>query len=128
MDEISQLKEVLALEKKIWTKDGMKLFAELSENMISILKTILTKSPDNCSALINLGAIYSNLGRHEEAKEILTKAKDLHADDKNLFLNLGYVSINLREPKHIVTAYLQMAKDKEAGKYTFEAYFDPMAH
>jgi len=127
MNEINELKAVLLLEKKLWTSD-QEQYNNIIAEIMDILNRIVSHNPSSCSALINLGAIYSNLGDYTKAQELLEKAQTLNSQDRNLYLNLAYVSIYMQKSKRVYSKYFEIAKTRIAGEYTFEAYFDPLAH
>lgn len=125
-EEKSKLKIVRDLEIKRWK--SIEEMDSINSQIKKMLYEIIKKNQKNTAALINLGAIYCDEGKFETALEYLNIAKDLKSKDKNLFLNLGYVSINLQKEEKVWKAYFKSAEGKIADPLTFEAYFDPHAY
>lgn len=122
----NKLEVVKELNQKRWNdSDDWQI---LNEQMKQILYEILQSNTESTEALINLGAIYSDCGEYETSLNYLLKAKKLKSEDKNLFLNLGYVSIYLQKSKNEYLKYFELAKNKVKNELTFEAYFDPNSH
>jgi len=125
MDETSKFTEVKSLEAKRWRNPDD--IDSLNNKIISILSNILLENPQNAIALINLGAIYSDLGRYKEALEKLKVAEKLNFEDHNLYRNIAIVFVYLREEDK-AKKYFALSSRFIPNKYTFEAYFDPHAH
>ena len=125
-EEKNALKTIKDLETKRWER--IEEMDSINSQMKKMLYEIIKKNQKNTAALINLGAIYCDEGKFEKALEYLNVAQDLKSEDKNLFLNLGYVSINLQKEEKVWKAYFKSAESKIADPLTFEAYFDPHAH
>ena len=124
--ENEKLRLVVMLEAERWKKEAD--WKNLEEKMKILLFKILSENPQNLSAHINLAAVYADAGDYEKALHYLEKVKKAGTDDKNFYLNLGYVMVNLKYPEDEYRKYLDLAKDKIANPLTFEAYFDPHAH
>jgi len=121
MDEIEKLKTAKALEAESWqdSKNMSRLWIEV----ITILEDVLKHNPENVIALTNLGAIYSNFSKYNDALELLKKAVALNFEDKNLYFNLGVVSIGLMREKEASEYFIASSK-MESHELTFSAYID----
>ena len=100
----------------------------LNELLVKELDEILLIEPENTSALINIGAIYSDMGENEKALEYLRMALNLGSEDKNLFVNLAIVMIYMEKHQAEYLEYLEDAEGKVENPLTFKAYFDPQSH
>ncbi|RTZ49749.1 hypothetical protein EJ377_05530 [Chryseobacterium arthrosphaerae] len=96
MNSISQrLENVKKLQAKRWQNEDH--WDTLNDLLIKELDEILLIEPENTSALINIGAIYSDMGENEKALEYLKTALKLGSEDKNLFVNLAIVMIYMEK-------------------------------
>lgn len=101
---------------------------ELNDLLIKELDEILLIEPENTSALINIGAIYSDMGENEKALEYLKTALKLGSKDKNLYINLAIVMVYMEKHQEEYHEYLEESEDKTEDPLTFKAYFDPQSH
>jgi tetratricopeptide (TPR) repeat protein len=97
--------------KRLWLKTA------------AILEDVIKQNPNNAVALTNLGAIYSNLARYKEALDLLKKARKLNFSDRNLYYNMGIVSVNLMQNRE-AKKYFTISSTLEANEWTFTAYID----
>ena len=121
MDELAILEKVKALEAESW-KDCESM-ERLSPEIVSILEELLERDPQNAVALTNLGAMYSNYARYEEALALLKKAEQLEFADHNLFFNIGVVYICLKQEEE-AKKYFKLSSTAATNDLTFEAYID----
>lgn len=127
MKSISQrLENVKKLQAKRWENEDH--WDTLNELLVKELDEILLIEPENTSALINIGAIYSDIGENEKALEYLRMALNLGSEDKNLFVNLAIVMIYMEKHQAEYLEYLEDAEGKVENPLTFKAYFDPQSH
>ncbi len=126
MNTISQrLENVKKLQAKRWENEDH--WDEINDLLIRELDEILLLEPDNTSALINTGAVYSDMGEDEQALAHLHKALDLGSCDKNLFINMAIVMAYMGKHPEEYHEYLEEAEDKTEDPLTFKAHFDPEA-
>ncbi|PIF47174.1 hypothetical protein CLU96_4223 [Chryseobacterium sp. 52] len=118
-----RLENVKKLQAKRWENEDH--WDTLNDLLIKELDEILAIEPQNTSALINIGAIYSDMGENEKALEYLNTALDLGSDDKNLFINLAIVMVYMEKHQEEYHEYLEIAENKTENPLTFKAYFDP---
>lgn len=121
-----RLENVKKLQAKRWENEDH--WDAINELLIKELDEILLIEPQNTSALINIGAIYSDMGENETAIQYLKTALDLGSEDKNLFVNLAIVMIYMEKHQEEYLEYLEDAEDKIEDPLTFKAYFDPQSH
>ncbi|MDR2861165.1 MAG: tetratricopeptide repeat protein [Syntrophobacterales bacterium] len=121
MDEIEKLKKARDLETESW-KDS-KNMERIGHEIIAILKDVLKQNPENVIALTNLGAMYSNFAKYDEAFDFLKQAKNLNFIDYNLYHNLGVVSIGLKRERE-AKKYFKASSTMETNELTFSAYID----
>jgi len=121
MTETAKLQKVKSLESELW-KDS-KNIDNISLEIVNILEGLVVDKFQNPVTLINLGAMYSNLGRHREALKVLREAEDMKVEDSNLFFNLGVVLINLQEAD-TAKIYFEKSRLLKPGELTFQAYID----
>ncbi|WP_336958253.1 hypothetical protein [Chryseobacterium contaminans] len=127
MKSISQrLENVKKLQAKRWENEDH--WDTLNDLLVKELDEILLIEPDNTSALINIGAVYSDMGENEKALEYLKMALSLGSEDKNLFINLAIVMIYMEKHQAEYLEYLEDAEGKVENPLTFKAYFDPQSH
>ncbi|CAH0276610.1 hypothetical protein MP478_15180 [Chryseobacterium sp. WG14] len=122
----SRLENVKKLQAKRWENEDH--WDTLNDLLIKELDEILLIEPENTSALINIGAIYSDMGENETALHYLKKALDLGSNDKNLYVNLAVVLIYMEKHQEEYLEYLEEVEDKIEDPLTFKAYFDPQSH
>ncbi|WP_326984904.1 hypothetical protein VUJ46_10355 [Chryseobacterium sp. MYb264] len=101
---------------------------DINELLVKELKEILSIEPQNTSALINLGAVLSDSGENENALAVLKMAVDLGSEDKNLYINLAIVMIDLGMHAEEYHEYLEISEHFIEDPLTFKAYFDPQSH
>lgn len=101
---------------------------EINDLLIKELDEILLIEPENTVALIDIGAIYSDMGENETAIEYLKTALRLGSEDKNLYINLAIVMVGLGMHAEEYHEYLEIVEDKKEDPLTFKAYFDPQSH
>lgn len=124
MNNITQrLQNVKKLQAKRWENEDH--WDTLNDLLIQELDEILLIEPQNTSAWINIGAIYSDMGENEKALMYLKNALDLGSKDKNLFINLAIVMVYMEMHQEEYHEYLEEAEDKIEDPLTFKAYFDP---
>ncbi|AZA77724.1 hypothetical protein EG347_09420 [Chryseobacterium sp. G0186] len=127
MNSIPQrLENVKKLQAKRWQNEDH--WDTLNDLLIKELDEILLIEPENTSALINIGAIYSDMGENEKALYYLNTALNLGSEDKNLFVNLAIVMVYMEKHQSEYLEYLEEAEDKVENPLTFKAYFDPQSH
>lgn len=122
----SRLENVKKLQAKRWENEDH--WDTLNDLLVKELDEILSIEPENTSALINMGAVYSDMGENEKALQYLKTALHLGSDDKNLFVNLAIVLIYMEKHQEEYLEYLEEAEDKTEHPLTFKAYFDPQSH
>lgn len=120
-----RLENIKKLQAKRWENEDH--WDELNELLIKELDEILLIEPENTSALINIGAIYSDIGENEKALEYLTMALNLGSEDKNLFVNLAIVMIYMEKHQSEYLEYLEDVEEKVENPLTFKAYFEPQS-
>lgn len=126
MSTIKQrLENVKKLQAKRWENEDH--WDTLNDLLVKELDEILLIEPENTSALINIGAIYSDMGENKQALEYLKTALDLGSKDKNLFVNLAIVLVYMEKHQEEYLEYLEEAEDKTEDPLTFKAYFDPQS-
>ncbi|UHO39130.1 tetratricopeptide repeat protein [Chryseobacterium capnotolerans] len=127
MSNIPQrLENVKKLQAKRWENEDH--WDTLNDLLVKELDEILLIEPENTSALINIGAIYSDMGENEKALDYLKMALNLGSEDKNLFVNLAIVMIYMEKHQAEYLEYLEDAEGKIEDPLTFKAYFDPQSH
>lgn len=127
MSNIPQrLENVKKLQAKRWENEDH--WDTLNDLLVKELDEILLIEPENTSALINIGAIYSDMGENEKALDYLKMALNLGSEDKNLFINLAIVMIYMEKHQAEYLEYLEDAEGKIEDPLTFKAYFDPQSH
>lgn len=122
----TRLENVKKLQTKRWENEDH--WDELNDLLIKELDEILLVEPENTSALVNIGAVYSDMGENEKALEYLMTALHLGSEDKNLFINLAIVMVYMEKHPEEYHEYLEEAEDKTEDPLTFKAYFDPQSH
>jgi len=122
----TRLENVKKLQAKRWENEDH--WDELNDLLIKELDEILLVEPENTSALVNIGAVYSDMGENEKALEYLMTALHLGSEDKNLFINLAIVMVYMEKHPEEYHEYLEEAEDKTEDPLTFKAYFDPQSH
>ncbi|WP_223600009.1 tetratricopeptide repeat protein [Chryseobacterium sp. GVT01B] len=120
-----RLENVKKLQARRWENEDH--WDTLNDLLIKELDEILLIEPENTSALINIGAVYSDMGENEKALEYLKMALNLGSKDKNLFVNLAIVLVYMEKHQEEYLEYLEEAEDKTADPLTFKAYFDPQS-
>lgn len=120
-----RLENVKKLQAKRWENEDH--WDTLNDLLIRELDEILLIEPENTPALINIGAVYSDMGENEKALEYLEAALKLGSRDKNLFVNLAIVLIYMEKHQEEYLEYLEEAEDKTEDPLTFKAYFDPQS-
>ncbi|MFP8893465.1 MULTISPECIES: tetratricopeptide repeat protein [Chryseobacterium] len=126
MSTIKQrLENVKKLQAKRWENEDH--WDTLNDLLIRELDEILLIEPDNTPALINIGAVYSDMGENEKALEYLNTALNLGSEDKNLFVNLSIVLVYMGKHQEEYLEYLEEAEDKTEDPLTFKAHFDPQS-
>jgi len=126
MDIKVRLENVKKLQAKRWENEDH--WDAINDLLIKELDEILLLDPQNTAALINIGAVYSDMGENEKALEHLETALDLGSDDKNLYINLVIVHVYLENHQEEYLEYLEIAEEKTEDPLTFKAYFDPQSH
>jgi len=126
MNTINQrLENVKKLQAKRWENEDH--WDEINDLLIQELNDILSAEPQNTAALINIGAIYSDMGENEKALEYLQTALGLGSTDKNLFVNMAIVMVYMEMHPEEYHEYLETAEHYQEDLLTFKAYFDPQA-
>ena len=120
---IQRLENVKKLQAKRWENEDH--WDTLNDLLIKELDEILLIEPQNTAALINIGAIYSDMGENETAIRYLKTALDLGSEDKNLFVNLAIVMVYMEMHQEEYHEYLETAENMAEDPLTFKAYFDP---
>lgn len=122
---VKRLENVKKLQAKRWENEDH--WDAINDLLIKELEEILQIEPNNTSALIDIGAIYSDMGEDELALEHLHKALNLGSVDKNLFINLAIVMTYMGKHPEEYHEFLEMAEDKKEDPLTFKAHFDPQS-
>lgn len=120
-----RLENVKKLQAKRWENEDH--WDALNDLLVRELEEIMLIEPENTSALINVGAVYSDMGENEKALEYLKTALNLGSQDKNLFINLSIVLVYMGKHQEEYLEYLEEAEDKMEDPLTFKAYFDPQS-
>ncbi|AZA51927.1 tetratricopeptide repeat protein [Chryseobacterium sp. G0201] len=124
MNNITQrLENVKKLQAKRWENEDH--WDDINDLLVKELDEILLIEPQNTAALINIGAVYSDMGENEKAIHYLKTALNLGSEDKNLFINLAIVMVYMEMHQEEYHEYLETAEDKLEDPLTFKAYFDP---
>ena len=123
---VKRLQNVKKLQAKRWENEDH--WDELNDLLIKELDEILLIEPENTAALINIGAIYSDMGENQKAMKYLKTALSLGSEDKNLYINLAIVLVYMEKHQEEYHEYLEIAEDKKEDPLTFKAYFDPQSH
>ncbi|WP_027379873.1 tetratricopeptide repeat protein [Chryseobacterium daeguense] len=123
---VKRLQNVKKLQAKRWENEDH--WDELNDLLIKELDEILLIEPENTAALINIGAIYSDMGENQKAMKYLKTALSLGSEDKNLYINLAIVMVYMEKHQEEYHEYLEIAEDKKEDPLTFKAYFDPQSH
>ncbi len=127
MNTINQrLENVKKLQAKRWENEDH--WDEINDLLIQELDDILSAEPENTAALINIGAVYSDMGENEKALDYLQHALQLGSVDKNLFINLAIVMVYMEMHPEEYHEYLETAEHYPEDPLTFKAYFDPQSH
>lgn len=121
-----RLQNVKKLQAKRWENEDH--WDAINDLLIKELDEILSIEPQNTSALINIGAIYSDMGENETALQYLKTALNLGSEDKNLFINLAIVMVYMEMHQEEYHEYLETAENMIEDPLTFKAYFDPQSH
>jgi tetratricopeptide (TPR) repeat protein len=120
-----RLENVKKLQAKRWENEDH--WDTLNDLLVKELNEILLIEPENTSALVNIGAVHSDMGENEKALEYLKMALNLGSKDKNLFVNLAIVLVYMEKHQEEYLEYLEEAEDKTEDPLTFKAYFDPQS-
>lgn len=124
MNNITQrLENVKKLQAKRWENEDH--WDDINDLLVKELDEILLIEPENTAALINIGAVYSDMGENEKAIEYLKTALHLGSVDKNLYINLAIVMVYMEMHQEEYHEYLETAEDIMEDPLTFKAYFDP---
>jgi tetratricopeptide (TPR) repeat protein len=123
----TRLQNIKKLQAKRWDNDE-EHWDEINELLIKELDEILLIEPENTVALVDLGTIYSDLGENEQAMYYLKQALKLGSEDKNLYINIAIVMVDMGMHAEEFHEYLEIAEDKEEDPLTFKAYFDPQSY
>ncbi|MDR6404702.1 MULTISPECIES: tetratricopeptide repeat protein [Chryseobacterium] len=127
MNNINQrLQNVKKLQAKRFENEDH--WDEINDLLIKELDEILLIELKNTAALINIGAVYSDMGENERALDYLKTALKLGSDDKNLFINLAIVMVYMEMHQEEYHEYLETAENMTEDPLTFKAYFDPQSH
>ncbi|WP_374465354.1 tetratricopeptide repeat protein [Chryseobacterium sp.] len=120
-----RLENVKKLQAKRWENEDH--WDTLNDLLVRELEEILLIEPENTSALVNIGAVYSDMGENEKALEYLKMALNLGSKDKNLFINLSIVLVYMGKHQEEYLEYLEEAEDKTEDPLTFKAHFEPQS-
>jgi tetratricopeptide (TPR) repeat protein len=120
-----RLQNVKKLQAKRWENEDH--WDAINDLLIKELDEILAIEPENTSALINIGAVYSDMGEDEQALEYLHQALNLGSVDKNLFINLSIVMAYMGKHPEEYHEYIEEAETKTEDPLTFKAHFDPQS-
>lgn len=123
----TRLQNIKKLQAKRWDNEE-EHWDEINELLIKELDEILLIEPENTVALVDLGTIYSDLGENEQAIYYLKQALKLGSEDKNLYINIAIVMVDMGMHAEEFHEYLEIAEDKEEDPLTFKAYFDPQSY
>lgn len=122
----SILSIVVQLYKEAWAKSNK--WEQNHSKIEKHLTGLLSENPNDTRALINLGAILSDNGKHKDALTELLKAEKLQSEDANLYKNIGIAKMNIESERQNAKEYFAIANKLEPDKLTIEAYFDPQGH
>lgn len=96
---------------------------------IECFEEALKLDPNNVIALTNLGACFSDCGKHNKALSVLRKAENIGSNDKNLYFNIGVALMNINSTtRQDAKKYFEKATSLQKNSLSIEAYFDPMGH
>ncbi|MCJ8152300.1 tetratricopeptide repeat protein [Chryseobacterium sp. SSA4.19] len=123
---IKRLENVKKLQAKRWDHEDH--WDAINDLLIKELGEILLIEPQNTAALINIGAVYSDMGENETALEYLEMALNFGSEDRNLFINLSIVMVYMQMHPEEYHEYIETAEEKTEDPLTFRAYFDPQSH
>tara|TARA_B100000614_G_scaffold249989_1_gene259558 strand:+ start:396 stop:776 length:381 start_codon:yes stop_codon:yes gene_type:complete len=100
------LKEALRLSDEAWS--NQELWEKNLSAAITVLEIELENNPDCTEAMISLGALLSDSGKHQQALDVLRKAESNGSEDGMLYYNLGAVLMNLGiESREKAKAYFE---------------------
>ncbi len=125
-DITSVLSIVIDLYKESWS--NLKKWNENYRTIEQILNKLHSVYPNDVRVLTNLGAIFSDNGKYEDALTELLKAEKLGSKDANLYRNIGIVKMNICSERNNAKQYFAKAHKLNADKLTIEAYFDPQGY
>jgi Tfp pilus assembly protein PilF len=91
------------------------------------LQSAAQAEPSNTDVLTCFGAVLSDMGKHQEAVQVLRSAISAGSRDRNTYFNLGVALINSATHKEAMS-YFKQANMLNSSEQTWEAYFDPQAH
>ena len=112
---------------EIW--EDYSLWEENYRKAIGCFKEVLKIDPYNVTALISLGACFSDCGQHKNALRILRKAEKIGSNDKNLYFNIGVALVNIDSTtRRDAKKYFEKSASMRKNDLSIEAYFDPMGH
>ncbi|PLX63017.1 XrtA/PEP-CTERM system TPR-repeat protein PrsT [Sedimenticola selenatireducens] len=80
------------------------------------LKNALQQDPDNSTVRTYLGQLYLNTGNHLAAEKELKKAKELGADDNEIFPSLSQVLLQLRKLDDVLAMQADHLAPQEQGE------------
>jgi tetratricopeptide (TPR) repeat protein len=86
-----------------------------------MLRTELQRSDDNFGAWYNLGVIYHDLFRLDDAEKALLKAQEIYSGDTNTILTLGKVyKLSAQNEKAVQTFQMVLETDPDDSEALFE--------
>lgn len=111
-EAIAKIESILTEESSAamdYTLGNLKFQAGQSAAAINAYKAAILKFPSFLRAYANLGRIYVQEGRYEEALPMLTKALELGSVESDLFGLIGFINLNLGNYDSAISAY-EMAR------------------
>ncbi len=125
MDSSAIYLQVKQLVEEVW-KDHTK-YDENYKLIISLMLKVLDQNPNDIIAMTNLGAAYCDLGKYDEAINVLKKAERLGSEDKNTLFNIGVALINSASQIE-AKKYFKSSQKFMANEFTYQAYVDLMGY
>ncbi len=93
-----------------------------------LLREHLETEPECIEALTSLGAVLSDLGRHDAAIAVLRRAVAHEPADANAYFNLAAAMMNVTKQRRNAMRWFRKADAHDQSPSTLRAYFDPHGH
>jgi Flp pilus assembly protein TadD len=94
---------------------------------INMLRPFAYSDTASVETLTNCGAILSDIGQFAAAERLLRRAVDMNSVDRNTYLNLGVVLMNIGTHEEAQACFAK-GRALTADASTLAAHFDPMAY